>query len=92
MTTALPADLPAAVARAGFNVDLEERALQNAILSAIDDRGGYIGEWWSDGAGCCVLLLSPVREAFRGLMLEIALAWCLVYLMSNELGIGQFAG
>jgi hypothetical protein len=63
----LPPDLAAAIARAGIDVQLEERALQDAILSAIADRGGYVDEW-------CVQLLSPVREQFRGLTLEIALA------------------
>jgi hypothetical protein len=91
MTTSLLDDLTAAIARAGVDVRLEDRSLQDAILSAISDRRGYIGEWWVDGAGWSVLLLSPVREEFRGLTLEIALAWCLIYLMSDELGIDQFA-
>jgi hypothetical protein len=73
-----PSDLSAAIARAG------------AILAAISDRPGYIGEWWVDHSGWCVLLLSPEREEFRGLTLKIALAWCLVYFMTDEIGIGQF--
>jgi hypothetical protein len=89
MTTNFPADLAAAIARAGINPQLEERALQDAIKDAIGERRGYIGEWWVDHAGWCVLLLSLVREEFRSLMLEIALAWCLVYLMTDELGVEQ---
>jgi hypothetical protein len=33
----------------------------------------------------------PPRETFRGLTLEIVLAWCLVYLMTDEFEIGAFA-
>jgi hypothetical protein len=36
------------------------------------------------------VLLSPEREDLRGLTLKIALAWCLVYLMTDELGVERF--
>ncbi len=52
----LPQDLGIAIARAGVDVQLDERALQDAILAAICDRRGYIGDWWVDHAGWCVLL------------------------------------
>jgi hypothetical protein len=91
MTSALPADLAAAFARVGVDVHLEEHALQDAILSAISDRRGYIGDWWVDGIGGPVHRLSPVREEFRGLALGIALAWRRGYGMSGEFVIDQSA-
>ncbi len=43
-----------------------------------------------DHAGWVVMLLSPEEQAFYGRTLEEALAWCLVYLMAPEIGIGPF--
>ena len=80
----LPADLAAAVARAGVDPTLPPRALQDALKGAIADRGGYAA-WDVDHAGWVVGLLRPEREAFRGPTLEAALAWCLVWLMRDEL-------
>ncbi len=86
----LPADLAAAVARAGVDPTAEPRALHAALRGAIADRRGYV-EWDVDHAGWRVDLLSPERESFHGGTLEEALAWCLVWLMFDELGVGAFA-
>ena len=91
MTIAPPAGLKAAFAHAKVNADLEDRSRQDALLSTSSDCRGYIGESRIDGAGRCVLLLSPKREEFRGLTLVIALAWCLVDHMIDEIDIGRFA-
>lgn len=68
---------------------LEGRELQDANLSAIADRCGYLS-WDVDHAGWVVFLHSPDQETFHGRTLEEALAWCLVWLMFSEIGIGQF--
>ncbi|CAA9548107.1 MAG: hypothetical protein AVDCRST_MAG19-552 [uncultured Thermomicrobiales bacterium] len=86
-TTAVPADLAAAIARAGVDPTAEPRPLQDALRSAIADRRGYLA-WDVDHAGWVVQLLSPDRERFHGRTLEEALAWCLVWLMVDELGVG----
>ena len=86
----LPADLAAAVARAGVDPTATPRALQDALEAAIADRRGYV-DWDVDRAGWVVELLRPGREAFRGRTLEEALAWCLVWPMVEELGIGPAA-
>ncbi len=83
----LPADLAAAVARAGAAPTAEPRVLQDALKAAIADRRGYVA-WDVDHAGWVVELLRPERQAFHGRTLEEALAWCLVYLMAEELGVG----
>jgi hypothetical protein len=41
-------------------------------------------------AGWVVTLHSPDEQDFSGKTLEEALAWCLVWLMAPELGIGPF--
>jgi hypothetical protein len=68
---------------------LEGRELQEAIHSAIADRRGYCS-WDVDHAGWVVMLHHPDEETFYGRTLEEALAWCLVWLMFPEIGIGQF--
>ncbi len=83
----LPADLAAAGARVGVDPTAEPRALQDALKAAIADRRGYV-DCDVDHAGWVVDLLSPDRERFHGRTLEEALAWCLVWLMVEELGIG----
>ena len=83
----LPPDLAAAVARAGVDPTAAPRPLQDALLAAIADRRGYVA-WDVNHAGWRVDLLSPEREAFFGRTLEEALAWCLVWLMVEELGVG----
>ena len=89
-STYLPADLATAVARAGVDPTAGPRQLQDALRRAIADRRGYV-DWDVDHAGWVVDLLSPDRERFHGRTLEEALAWCLVWLMSDEWGIGAFA-
>jgi hypothetical protein len=81
-------DLAGTVAYAGVDLTLEGRALQDALRAAIATRGGYC--WWDvDHAGWVVTLDSP-RETFFGKTLEEALAWCLVWLMAPEIGVGPF--
>ena len=66
------------------------RTLQGASKAATADRRGYL-EWAVVHAGWVVELLSPDRERFHGRRLEEALAWCLVWLMTDEWGLGAFA-
>ena len=89
MRLILAPDLAATIAQAGVDPTLEGRALQDALLSAIADRRGYLS-WDIDHAGWLVFLHSPDEETFHGRTLEEALAWCLVWLMGPEIGIGQF--
>jgi hypothetical protein len=85
----LPRDLAGTIAYAGVDPTLEVRALQDALLREIAHRRGYC--WWDvDHAGWVVTLDSPERQEFYGRTLEEALAWCLVWLMAPELGIGPF--
>jgi hypothetical protein len=84
----LPRDLAGTVAHAGVDPTLEGRALQDALLREIAARHGYC--WWDvDHAGWVVTLDSP-REEFYGRTLEEGLAWCLVWLMASEIGIGPY--
>jgi hypothetical protein len=82
-------DLAVAVAQAGVDLTLESRALQDAIRCAIATRRGYC-DWTVDHAGGIVTLMSPEEQTFYGKTLAEALAWCLVWLMAPELGIGPF--
>jgi hypothetical protein len=63
--------------------------LQDALRAAIATRLGYCS-WDVDYAGWVVTLHSPDERDFSGTTLEEALAWCLVWLMAPELGIGPF--
>jgi hypothetical protein len=85
----LPADLAGAVAQAGVDPTLDGRALQDALRRAIATRRGYCS-WDVDHAGWVVTLHSPDEQDFYGKSLEEALAWCLVWLMAPELGVGPF--
>ncbi len=85
----LAPDLASTVAKAGVDPTLEGRALQDALLSAIADRGGYLS-WDIDYAGWLVFLHHPDEETFHGRTLGEALAWTLVWLMAPEIGIGQY--
>jgi hypothetical protein len=76
-------------AQAGVDPTLTGRALQNALRSAIATRRGSC-DWTVDHAGWVVILLSPEEQTFDGMTLEEALAWCLVWLMAPQLGIGPF--
>jgi hypothetical protein len=83
----LARDFAGTIAYAGIDPALEGRALQDALRAAIAARRGYC--WWDvDHAGWVVTLDRPERQEFSGRTLEEALAWCLVWLMAPELGIG----
>ena len=86
----LPADFAAAAARAGVDPTAEPRSLQDALKAAIADRSGYV-DWDVDAIGWRVDLLSPDRESFCAGTPEAVPAWCLVWLMTHEWGIGAFA-
>jgi hypothetical protein len=43
-----------------------------------------------DHAGQVVTLSSPEEQTFYGRTLEEGLAWCLVWLMAPEIGVGPF--
>jgi phage terminase large subunit-like protein len=85
----LAADRAATIAQTGVDPTLEGLDLQDAILSAIADRRGYLS-WDVDHADWLVFLHHPEEETFHGRTLEEALAWCLVWLMAPEIGIGQY--
>ncbi len=85
----LAPDLAGAVAQAGVDPTLDGRALQDALRGAIATRRGYCS-WTVDHAGWVVTLHSPEVQDFSGKTLEEALAWCLVWLMAPEWGIGPF--
>jgi hypothetical protein len=46
--------------------------------------------WTVDHASWVVTLSSPAEQTFSGRSLEAALAWCLVWLMAPEIGVGPF--
>jgi hypothetical protein len=52
-------------------------------------RRGYCS-WDVNHASWVVTLSSPEEQTFYGRTLEEALAWCLVWLMAPELGVGPF--
>lgn len=85
----LPIDLAGAIARAGVDVTLPERQLEDAIGHAIGQRRGYIDGCDYSIKGWCVTLLYPDHEEFYGAHLAIALGWCLVWMMgrTGEIGI-----
>ena len=85
----LAPDLAGAVAQAGVDPTLEERALQDALRRAIASRRGYC-DWTVDHAGWVVMLYHPEEQTVSGKTLEEALAWCLVWLMAPERGVGPF--
>ena len=85
----LARDLAGTVAYAGVDPTLEGRALQDALRRAIATRRGYCS-WDVDHASWVVTLHSPEEHDFYGKTLEEALAWCLVWLMAPEIGVGPF--
>lgn len=89
---ALPIDVALTLAAAGVDFNLSEDELSVAIRSAIAGRGGYHTEPELTDIGYRVELLHPDRVAFEGRTPEMALAWCLFYLMSEhgEIGIRGF--
>lgn len=88
--TSLAPDLAGALALAGIDPTLAPRPLQDAIRAAIASRRGYC-DWTVDHAGWVVRLYRPEQHDFYGRTLQEALAWCLVWLMTPELGVDQFA-
>jgi hypothetical protein len=85
----LPRDLAGTVAYTGIDPTLEGRALQDALRREIAHRRGYCS-WTVDHVSWVVTLHSPEEEVFYGKTLEEALAWCLVWLMAPEIGVGPF--
>jgi phage terminase large subunit-like protein len=79
----------AANAESEIDHTLDGRALQDALRRATAYRRGSCS-WDADHAGWVVTLHSPEEQTFYGKTLEEALAWCLVWLMAPELGIGPF--
>jgi hypothetical protein len=61
----------------------------DALLRVIATRRGHCS-WTVDHAGWVVTLHSPEEQTFSGKTLDEAFAWCLVWLMAPELGIGSF--
>ena len=55
----------------------------------IAHRRGYCS-WDVDHANWVVTLHSPEEQTFYGKTLEESLAWCLVWLMAPEIGVGPF--
>jgi hypothetical protein len=59
------------------------------LRAAIATRRGSF--WWDvDHSGWVVTLDSPEAQEFYGKTLQEALAWCLVWLMAPEIGVGPF--
>ena len=67
------------------------RALQDALRRAIALRRGYCS-WDIDHASWVVTLHCPEEQDYYGRTLEEALAWCLVWLRTPELGVGPLLG
>ena len=82
-----------AVAAAGVDPSLPGDCLVDALRRAIGERRGYVGGLVVGDAGFIVELVYPERMTFAGRTEELALAWCLVYLMGErgELGARAFA-
>ena len=85
----LAPDLARTVAQAGVDPSLDRRALQDALRAAIAIRRGSCS-WDVDHASWVVTLHSSEEQDFYDRTLEKVLAWCLVWLMAPELGIGPF--
>ena len=66
------------------------RARGITVATPIADRCGYAARDVHH-ARWVVDLLAPERERFHGRTLEEALAWCVVWLMADEWGVGAFA-
>ena len=75
---ALAPDLADAVAQAGVDPTLTGR----------ERRGSC--DWTVDHACWVAMLLSLEEQTFYGRTFEEALAWCLVWLMAPEIGIGPY--
>jgi len=87
--TVLGRDLAGTLAYAGVDPTSEGPALQDALRSAIATRRGYCS-WDIDHASWVVTLHSREQQDFSDKTLEVPLAWCLVWLMASEIGVGPF--
>lgn len=87
--TALPNDLALTLSRFGIPVNAPDEQLDWALRVAIADRGGYFDGPTVGFIGWTVELLAPARETFEGRTAEIALAWCLVWMLgeTGEIGV-----
>jgi hypothetical protein len=81
-------ELAGTVAYAGVDLTLDGRDLQDALLREMAHRRGYC-RWDVDHAGW-VATMDPPREEFYSRTLKEGLAWCLVWLMAPEIGVGPF--
>jgi hypothetical protein len=85
----LPRDLAGTVAYAGVDPTLEGRALQDASVGRLRHAAAIAPGSSTTRVGGATLH-SPDEEVFYGRTLEEALAWCLVWLMAPEIGVGPF--
>jgi hypothetical protein len=85
----LAPDLAGTVAQAGFDPSPDGRALQDALRAAIATRRDYCSRTVNH-ASWVATFYSPEEQDFYGTTVGEALAWCLVWLMAPELGIGPF--
>jgi hypothetical protein len=85
MTLRVP---PVPLLRAGL-IPRSKAAPYDALYPANATRRGSCS-WDVDHASWVVTLHSPEEQDVYGKTLEAALAWCLVWLMAPELGVGPF--
>jgi hypothetical protein len=91
----LPADLAAAIARAGVNPTLPERHLEDALCAEIADRRGYRGDWWVGDDGLWhVELLALVRDecggaTHYGVLVAIGDAWAMPGTCDDAVGVAD---
>jgi len=69
---------------AGIDANLPGDCLIDSLRSALADRSGSITGPVVGDDGSTVELLSPERVTFAGRTEELALAWCLVFLMGER--------
>jgi hypothetical protein len=68
---------------------LESGTLEDALCQASATRRGYCSGI-VDYASWVVTLHSPEEQDSYGKTLEEGLAWCLMWLMAPEIGVGPF--
>ena len=69
------AELAGTIAKVGIDPTLKERALQDALISAIADRRGDV-DWTVDDAGWIVRPIFQEERTFCGRILSEGLACC----------------
>jgi hypothetical protein len=82
-------DLPCTVSHPGVDPALEGSAMQYALRRAVVMRRGYCS-WDVGHASRVVTVHSPGEQDFHDKTLKAALTWCLVWLITPELGIEPF--